>query len=106
MRIKRNVFLEWCMMSLAIGWLAFQAAPRHRHACSSIACLPESTAPQIGATYPDAETALKQVAFQPPAAPSALEFPESAEWINTRKPLKIEQLRGKFVLLDFWTYCC
>jgi thiol-disulfide isomerase/thioredoxin len=46
------------------------------------------------------------VAFQPPVAPSALEFPESAEWINTRQPLKIEQLRGKFVLLDFWTYCC
>lgn len=106
MRVKRNVFLEWCMMALAIGWLAFHAAPRHRHACSSIACLPESTA--VGITVPqlDEDRAPKLVAFQPPAAPSALEFPESAEWINTRKPLKIEQLRGKFVLLDFWTYCC
>lgn len=27
-------------------------------------------------------------------------------WINTAGPLEIEQLRGKFVLLDFWTYCC
>ncbi|MBN2293581.1 MAG: redoxin domain-containing protein [Pirellulales bacterium] len=27
-------------------------------------------------------------------------------WLNTSKPLKLEDLRGKFVLLDFWTYCC
>lgn len=27
-------------------------------------------------------------------------------WINTAGPLRIEDLRGKFVLLDFWTYCC
>jgi thiol-disulfide isomerase/thioredoxin len=29
------------------------------------------------------------------------------EWLNTDKPLVIsEDLKGKFVLLDFWTYCC
>jgi len=27
-------------------------------------------------------------------------------WINTAGPLELRQLRGKFVLLDFWTYCC
>lgn len=27
-------------------------------------------------------------------------------WINTAGPLELEKLRGKFVLLDFWTYCC
>jgi thiol-disulfide isomerase/thioredoxin len=27
-------------------------------------------------------------------------------WINTAGPLELEELRGKFVLLDFWTYCC
>jgi sugar lactone lactonase YvrE len=27
-------------------------------------------------------------------------------WLNTDKPLAFDQLRGKFVLLDFWTYCC
>ena len=27
-------------------------------------------------------------------------------WINTAAPLELRQLRGKFVLLDFWTYCC
>ena len=28
------------------------------------------------------------------------------EWINTAGPIDLAKLRGKFVLLDFWTYCC
>ncbi len=28
------------------------------------------------------------------------------EWVNTAEPVKLESLRGRFVLLDFWTYCC
>ncbi|MEX2112310.1 MAG: thioredoxin-like domain-containing protein [Pirellulales bacterium] len=27
-------------------------------------------------------------------------------WINTAGPIDLKQLRGKFVVLDFWTYCC
>ncbi|HYE20159.1 MAG TPA: thioredoxin-like domain-containing protein [Tepidisphaeraceae bacterium] len=34
------------------------------------------------------------------------EFPAELEWLNTDKPLKLADFRGKFVLLDFWTYCC
>lgn len=33
------------------------------------------------------------------------EFPGNMEWLNT-KPLKLADLKGKFVLFDFWTYCC
>lgn len=36
----------------------------------------------------------------------AVEFPQDADWINTKNPLRMEQLQGKLVLLDFWTYCC
>jgi len=37
---------------------------------------------------------------------NAPEFPEGMEWLNTERPLAIRQLKGKVVLLDFWTYCC
>jgi thiol-disulfide isomerase/thioredoxin len=27
-------------------------------------------------------------------------------WLNTDGPLSLQDLRGRFVLLDFWTFCC
>lgn len=34
------------------------------------------------------------------------ELPPKRDWINTKKPLTKRDLKGKFVLFDFWTYCC
>jgi hypothetical protein len=36
---------------------------------------------------------------------NAPEFPAGLEWVNTDRPLSLQELRGKIVLLDFWTYC-
>ena len=35
---------------------------------------------------------------------NAPEFPSVLDWLNTDRPLSIQDLRGKLVLLDFWTY--
>ena len=37
---------------------------------------------------------------------AAPEFPDGLSWLNTEAPIKLRELRGKFVLLDFWTFCC
>ncbi|MFH1922483.1 MAG: thioredoxin-like domain-containing protein [Planctomycetota bacterium] len=36
----------------------------------------------------------------------APQLPEGVTWLNTAGPLELSDLRGKFVLFDFWTYCC
>ena len=35
----------------------------------------------------------------------APDFPPGMDWLNTEGPLSLKDLRGKIVLLDFWTYC-
>ena len=37
---------------------------------------------------------------------NAPDFPEGAEWINASGPIRMADLRGKIVMLDFWTYGC
>ncbi|HUS15895.1 MAG TPA: hypothetical protein VM536_12895 [Chloroflexia bacterium] len=36
----------------------------------------------------------------------APDFPTGLDWLNTadHRPLQLSDLRGKLVLLDFWTY--
>ena len=36
---------------------------------------------------------------------NAPEFPPDIEWVNTDRPISMLELRGKIVVLDFWTYC-
>jgi len=42
------------------------------------------------------------------ASPQSHKAPEldgGVGWFNTDKPVTMAQLKGKIVLLDFWTYC-
>jgi len=34
------------------------------------------------------------------------ESPNSKSWLNTSRPLTAEDLQGRIILLDFWTFCC
>ncbi len=48
----------------------------------------------------------------PPSFPTdrarvrAPDFPAGKTWLNCRQPITLADLKGKLVLLDFWSYCC
>ncbi len=37
-------------------------------------------------------------------AQNAPDFPSGLEWLNTDRPFSLKDLRGKVVVLDFWTF--
>ncbi len=43
---------------------------------------------------------------QDPPRRKAPELDGGKGWLNTERPLKLAELKGKIVLLDFWTFCC
>lgn len=56
-------------------------------------------------TTPQGETPLDSQYAGRPDLP-APEFPEGVDWINVPAPLTMQALRGKVIILDFWTYGC
>jgi hypothetical protein len=36
---------------------------------------------------------------------NAPDFPPDLDWLNTGRPPSLRDLRGKLVLLEFWTFC-
>lgn len=45
-------------------------------------------------------------AFQAKQPIKAPELEGGSGWFNTDKPITLAELKGKIVLLDFWTFCC
>ncbi len=81
----------------------------------------ESSADEPGKNKPEEETKQKNTASQQKtdnnkdSEETASPFPQRFDapsldggngWLNTKTPLDWRKLRGKVVLIDFWTYCC
>jgi thiol-disulfide isomerase/thioredoxin len=61
-----------------------------------------------GAHRPPGQEA-EQRADADPGEPRRVLAPEltgGVDWLNTAAPLRLRDLRGKIVVLDFWTLCC
>ncbi|MEW5987529.1 MAG: thioredoxin-like domain-containing protein [Chloroflexota bacterium] len=71
-----------------------------------------TTGPAVPATPDDADSnsdsGEESVASEQSFAGTvpAPEFPVGLDWLNSARPLALAELRGKVVLLDFWTYGC
>ncbi|MEW4526425.1 thioredoxin-like domain-containing protein [Maioricimonas sp. JC845] len=65
-------------------------------------------APDTPAANPPADEAADNAPAENPF-PGRFPAPSldgGVEWFNTSGPISMKDLRGKIVLLDFWTYCC
>lgn len=68
--------------------------------------------PSDPATTPPAQAGQDPVKEAPvDPFPRAVKVPEGileggTEWLNTSHPIDLKDLKGKIVVLDFWTYCC
>lgn len=73
--------------------------PSHRSAAAALALL-AIIVPVCGRPL---EAQNLEILRNKPRAPS---LDVGTDWVNVAGPIRIEDLRGKFVMLDFWTYCC
>ncbi|HAH48271.1 thioredoxin-like domain-containing protein [Gimesia sp.] len=55
---------------------------------------------------PPAEPADVEIKNPFPDRPQAPSIDGGVEWLNTSGEITLKDLRGKVVLIDFWTYCC
>ncbi|HEY3828436.1 MAG TPA: cytochrome c biogenesis protein DipZ [Solirubrobacteraceae bacterium] len=60
------------------------------------------------AAHNASQASLLEIANQLPRGGPAPEFKETEDWFNTpgNQPLTLASLRGRVVLIDFWTYTC
>ena len=81
--------------------------PKFKPANGTSSCSSSSSSVKVVAPGASQSTLLA-AAHSLPVLGTAPEFTETEDWFNTpeRKPLSLTGLKGRVVLVDFWTYTC
>ena len=94
------------MNSVSLSFGAFRRIPCAFLALLLLLTFPASNA--VAQAKPDKNEKPKGEEIENPF-PNRHPSPElegGVEWLNTGGPISIKDLRGKVVLIDFWTFCC
>ena len=110
---KITPFLSASLLVLALFFVAACTSepPSSNSAATSLPAPIATPTPAPAPTQAPTVTAIptpstpEPINEPPPDGPLAPELVGTQEWVNS-DPLTIEGLRGKVVLIDFWTYTC
>lgn len=97
----------WLYAVLAFAVVVFLSVPPFMRFVDSVrGAVMMSQVPSFDDWSDGGGSEVKQVMAGYKQTVHAPDFSGGVAWLNVQHPLSIKDLRGKVVLVDFWTYCC